>query len=392
MKNKISVLQIALGTGMLGGVSRFILNYYKEMDREHLSFDFVFCNKNSFGTENSNPILKDSKIYCLECLDLYHNSYKNYFNLIKKLKKIILETKYDIVHINSGSIPLQFCCIFAIRCAKKDQVIIAHSHSSGAQFSPFSIFRYFLFLFAKKYIRINASYCFACSSVAGQALFGKQILKSKKFKIIHNAIDCKKFQFNSKSRQTIREKMNVSSDMFVIGHVGRFDKVKNHVFLIKIFSYFHKIVPNSCLWIIGDGIEKNNIINQIKYNNLEDSVVLTGESRDVANLLQGMDCFVLPSFYEGLSIVAIEAQAAGLNVFLSDKLTREHSVTDLVTYLSIDDSPEEWAKSIISNSSRLFSRDKYDELLIAGYDVKTEAKNLACFYEDIYRGINENLK
>lgn len=384
---KVGVLQIALGTGMLGGVSRFLLNYYGELNHTEIHFDFLFCHKNSFGNENNNPIIADSDVKCLDCLDNIHNSIRNYIELIRKLELFLKTNHYDVIHINSGSIPLQAACIYAIRKTSDHQHIISHSHSAGKTYNRngIHIWKSYIYNCLKLYIRKQASYCFACSTEAAIALFGHKVLSKKKFRIIHNAIDCKHYRYNMEVRKKIRTQMGATENTLVIGHVGRFDKVKNHTYLLDIFCEVHRKKPDSMLWIVGDGDERKKIEEKVKILQINDSVILTGERDDVAEILQGMDCFVLPSFFEGLSLVAIEAQAAGLKVFLSDKVSREHSITNLTTYLSIDESPNLWAEEICNNNYVDLRCDKYNEVKEAGYDIKSAASKLESFYLELIR-------
>ena len=169
-----------------------------------------------------------------------------------------------------------------------------------------------------------------------------------------------------------------------MGHVGRFSYQKNHEFLIEIFNEIHKILSEAELLLIGDAVEDKTYLNKAKQKvkdlGLEENVKFLGIRNDVPELMQTMDCFVLPSRFEGLPMVGIEAQAAGLPCYFSDVITEEVKITDLVNFISLNKSPKFWAKEVIK--SRNFKRkDISNKIIEAGFDINTEINKIEKFYK-----------
>jgi len=379
----IRVLHISLGSGVFGGVARFTTNYYRHIDQNSIVFDFLFCNKNSLGIVQDDRLFDNSKVFELDVLKNGGNHLKNYRNLYFELRKVLRQEKYSIVHIGTGSFPMQVACLLA---AKKEgvKVRIAHSHNAGVKMGtrmrrmiksstkPLNQFA----------IRMLATDYFACSIAAGENLFGKGAIRSPKFRLVKNAIETSRYVYDVEMRNQVRKALGADDKTLVLGHIGRFDKIKNHPFLIRIFSAVNELEPNSRLWIIGDGPERSNIENCIEASPAREDIVLTGERTDVEELLQGMDVVMLPSFSEGLSIVAIEAQSAGLPVFASADISREHNVAGNVEFLSLAADEKEWAKKIIQYLHGFSRVNTEAKMISAGYDIVTAAAELAGFYID----------
>ena len=218
----------------------------------------------------------------------------------------------------------------------------------------------------------------ANSKFSAQWIYG--LKKAENCKIIYNAIDLKKFHFDPVVREETRKKYHWE-DKFVIGHIGRYDYQKNHEYLIDIFEEVHERDDNAILVLIGYGKLKKDIFKKIDKLGLRDYVVDLGGREDIAQFYNAMDCFVLPSFYEGLPVVGIEAQATGLPCVLSSEITKETQVTDLVNFVSLKRSPEEWAKIILKwkNYQR---KDVSEEITQKGYNIEEEARVLQDYYYD----------
>ena len=219
----------------------------------------------------------------------------------------------------------------------------------------------------------------ACSEVAGKWLFGEE-----KFTIIHNAIDVDKFIFNQIVRENIRKECEVSRNDFLIGHVGRFDAQKNHVFLIEVFKQVHKKCPKSKLMLIGEGALMQNIKKKIIQYKLQDSVIFTG-SRDDANLFyNSFDLFVLPSKFEGLGIVAIEAEINGCTTYLSDKVPQEAKISDKTIYIPLNRNV--WVDNITQTIKNMTNREAapfnpYE----SNYNINREAQKLQEMYMELWK-------
>lgn len=386
--SKLRILHISQGFGSLGGVMSFNLNYYKYFNRDFVKFDFLFCNKESLGVERNNPMLLDSKIFELNAYVKCHNRIKRAVYLIHNIKKIVKENGYKVVHIGTGSQQVQIICLIACVIAGV-KIRISHSHSSGdlekIDNSLKSNIKHYLIPINQWMIRKLATNYFACSYDAGKNLFGSKGISSNKFKIIHNAIEIKRFSFSEDSRRKIRNNFNVSDGTLVLGHVGRFDNAKNQIFLVKIFEQIQKINSDSQLWLIGDGETKESVEKYVKHLSYRDKIIFLGTTKFVNDYLQAFDVFILPSLYEGLSISAIEAQVSGLPLVISDNLSKEHNITGNVFFADLKRGPEEWAENIMNISSSFERRDCSEKLIKGGYDISKEAQNLERFYIEEYK-------
>ena len=216
-----------------------------------------------------------------------------------------------------------------------------------------------------------------CSVDAGNFLFGK-----KTYTVIPNAIDTKLFSFNKDIRIEKRKELGISENSVVIGLVGRFEYQKNHEFAIKVFSEFNKVHPDSYLLLVGTGSLFNTCKNQVKALGIEQNVIFCGLQNDIPPYLFAMDIFLFPSHFEGLAIVGIEAQCAGLPVIASKNISPEMSQTDLVSWCDISSPISEWTSEIISRTNQISHRKSYDkEITDRGFDISTKASGLRKIYE-----------
>ena len=221
----------------------------------------------------------------------------------------------------------------------------------------------------------------ACSQLAGRWMYPDSILQGKKYHLAKNAINLEKYRFNPAMRKAVRQELGIGENEFCIGHIGRFNYQKNHAFLIDIFYKLLKVCPNAKLLLIGDGPYLFNIKRSVSELRIEDSVFFLGRRNDVPQLLQAMDCFVLPSRFEGLPIVGVEAQAAGVPCIVSDAITRELNINGLVRFVSLRDK-DKWVNSIMAYHG-FTKRDQLEKLRNAGYDISLELNQLVSFYENI---------
>lgn len=374
------VLQVALGDGNFGGIASFLYSYYSHMNHNKVHFDFLYCGENSLSSKMCSPILKDSKITTLHIMKPNNNSVEEYQRLLKELNQFFDVNQYDIVHLNSANICFCACLAYVVRNRSK---LIIHSHSTRMigkrNNSPREMVKALLKLLCMKYLRKKADFFFACSYAAGEAVFGKSILNSPRFRIIENAIDVSNYRYNSETRSKIKP-----NGKLVIGHIGRISKEKNHTFLIDVFVEIHRYIPNCELWIVGDGALRETVETKVKSIGLKDCITLWGQRSDVADLMQAMDLILLPSLFEGLSIVSIEAQAVGLPIYASDSISPEHGLTDLIHFLPLSAGPQVWAQRIIEDVKNLPQRQDMS-LVIAqkGYEINNAAKRLENFYGEM---------
>lgn len=373
----IKILQVTIGDGSFGGVASFLYTYYSHMDHSKVHFDFLYCGENSMRSKEGDPVLERSTITTLHILKRNNNGFSEYRKLLPELKKIFNKNEYDIVHVNSGNLFLNATVAFTLNGNSK---YIAHSHNTQATIKYSSKLKSVIKSIIRKpctnYIIKKADALFACSKAAGQNLFGSNGVNSDKFTLIHNAIDLSKYRYKPDVRARVRN----GEERFIVGHVGRLTDQKNPLFIIDVFSDLHKLNANTVLWMIGEGELREMIEKKVASLGLGDCVDLMGRREDVAELMQAMDIFLFPSLYEGLSIVTIEAQAAGLPIFASDSISPEHKVTSQLTFLPLKEGSVMWATEINKALQSLFRHDTVDELLSAGYEIGDEAKKLERYY------------
>lgn len=351
-----------------GGAESFIFNMYRNIDREAIQFDFVLRSR-----ENNTVLIDEvnkmgGRVYIMP--EFPKRPYANY----KALKLFFKEHKeYKIIHVHANAM----LYITPFLLAKKNNIHcrILHSHSTATQnHSLYRVIHRFNRLFLKEY----ATYFFACGYEAAKWMF-----KENKFKIINNAIDTKLYVYNENLREKLRIEMRLE-DRFVVGHVGRFVEPKNHTYLIDIFKEIYDKNPKASLVLLGDGELLPNIREKVHRLNLQENVLFLGQRSDVADLLQVFDAFVFPSLFEGVPVALIEAQAAGLQCFVSNKVSDKVKITKLVNFLSIEEPTNVWANMILSESNYL-REDMSIEIKKNDFDIKDNSRKMQEIYSDIIK-------
>ena len=361
----IRVLQI-IGFVCGGGVEAVIMNYYRNIDRNKIQFDFIIDGYEKTALDNEISSL-GGKVYKVEPYT------KNPFKNIYQIYRIVKDNNYQIVHSNMNT--LSVFSLFAAWLAGA-KVRILHNHSTAVKSEKLRsamkyILRPFAPIFANKYM--------ACSKLAGEWMYGKKKMKEGKVKVLNNAINVDDFAYNLRLREKLRQDLNIDKDTLVIGHVGRFMYQKNHDFLIDIFKEIHKQRNNSLLLLIGDGSLRATIEAKVQNYGLKDCVNFLGLRKDVKDLYNVMDVFVLPSWYEGLPVVSVEAQANGLPCFVSDKVSKECNLSSSVHFISLDKNARDWSKEILdSNITR--NKNAKQELIANNFEIKNEAGKLIKLY------------
>lgn len=370
MKNKIlRVLHIVTYMGR-GGLETMIMNYYRNIDRNRVQFDFLVHR--DFEADYDEEIKElGGKIYRLPPLNPLSKEY------LSKLDSFFKEHKeYKIVHSHidcMSAIPLKYAKLNGV------PIRIAHSHNSNQT----KDLKYPLKLFYKTKISKYASKLFACSDEAGRWMFGE----NADFTVLNNAIDTEKYLFNNNTAQKVRKELNIKTDSIVIGHVGRFESQKNHSFIIDIFAETLKKNSNSVLLLVGEGSLRKSIEEKVNSLGIKNNVIFAGLRTDVNELLQAMDVFLFPSLFEGFGIVALEAQASGLPCLISDKVPIECKKTDLVYQMKLSDASDKWADKLVE-LSKIERKNTYEEIRKSGFDIKANAEKLEEFYLNAYKGID----
>ena len=348
-----------------GGLETMLMNYYRKLDKSKIQFDFM---TNRFERGHYDDEIEDlgGKIYRLS--PIKPGKYNKYF---KELDNFFNEHKeYKVVHShineNSG---------FVLKAAKKAGIEcrIAHSHLSDLKLD----YKYPFRVYARRNLKGNVSDYFACSMRAGEWLFGKDISNSGKVTVLNNAVDTEKFRFNEEVRNNIRRKLDIEGKK-VIGHVGRFNPQKNHEFLIDVFNEIYKKDKNTVLLLIGDGYLKVKIEEKVKKLGLDNSIKFLGVREDIPELMQAMDLFLFPSQFEGLAVVMVEAQAAGLKVITSTGVTAESNITENVEFVDLNKGAEYWANVVLNSNFK--KKDNINLMIKKGYDSTNNVKWLSDFY------------
>lgn len=355
-----------------GGLETMIMNYYRNIDRNKVQFDFLVHRTERADYDDEIEDLGGT-IYRLPSLNPFSKIYLNRLDdFFKNHRK-----KYKIIHCHldcMSGIPLKYAKKYGI------PVRIAHSHNSNQNKDA----KYILKLIYKNNIHKYANNFFACSALAGKWMFKKIDLEN--IVIMNNAIDSTRYIYNLEKRINIRDSFGIPENALVIGHIGRFNKQKNHDFLIDIFYHIYKKDNCARLLLVGDGELKETIYQKVNDMGILDKVIFTGVRDDIPDLLQGMDVFLFPSLFEGLGIAVVEAQASGLPCIISDSIPDEcNMVNDLVIKLNLKDPISEWADTIINVSKQINRVDTSKKICDAGYDIKETAKWLEDFYLEKYK-------
>lgn len=360
-----------------GGIETMLMNYYRHIDRDKVQFDFV-CNKLKPGAYDKEATDMGARIFHSPGLHPFH--YLQYIRFFKKLVKQYPE--YHVLEVHNGALGLY--ALNSAKCAGIP-VRIYHAHGQGLNLD----YKIALKWVCKKMLRFNMTHHFTCGLKAGEYYFGKKVIDSGDFVLVRNAIDVDRFVFNQEVRERLRDK-NGLVGKHVIGHVGRFMHQKNHAFLIEVFAQIVKRDENAVLVLLGEGELQQKISDRAKVLGVFDKVKFMGNVANANEWYQAFDLFILPSHWEGLPVVGVEAQAAGLSCLFSSSITQEIGLTDNAVFLDLRSGEEAWAEKAVSLLSVQKDRKNVrDAIIRKGYDIKTEARKLEKLYLEIY---NNTLK
>lgn len=354
-----------------GGVENFVMNIYRNIDREKIQFDFAMTHgRKSFFDEE--VLEKGGRIF-------YFNKVagkRSIFSYWKNLRRIIKEEgPYDVIHSH--------CYFFSgflvmIGYFYNVPIRIVHSHETYKG-QKYTFKRKIYEAVCRFLIKVFSTHEFGCSKEACIHLYGEKALEDKKVTVINNAIDAEKFVFNKAIRNSIRKKMNIENK-FVVGNIGRLSYQKNHKFMLEILEEISILNSDVLLILIGEGELRQEIQQLIIKMNLQDKVMLLGNQENTYEILQAMDVFLFPSHFEGLGIALVEAQASGLNCIASDIIPPECKITDLVKFISLNKNAKFWANEVnkIKNSQREIYT--YEKIRDSGFDIKSQIRIIEEFY------------
>ena len=354
-----------------GGQEKFIANLISNLKDDSLIVDVLTPYNVDNDAFCETVHLRGGEVYSLELEFLPGKSRKL---LLDPLTVFLKGKQYDVAHIHSGSISVLAYSALAAKRAGIEKVIV-HSHSTGNPSIKHSIIRT---LFGNT-IKNNADYYLSCSYEAGRMKYSSEIVDND-LVIIQNGIDINQFAANETIRTKVRKSLDIPEEAFVIGHVGRFSEEKNHSFLINLFPVLMERIPEAKLLLVGDGELMNEIIELAHGMNIAGNVIFTGNVDEVTMYYQVMDIFVLPSVYEGLPFVALEAQAAGIPCLLSDGVSEDAVIGKNVERLSLADS-DLWIESIAAykGAERV---DNSDALRKAGFDIVDTVNQIKRIYNN----------
>lgn len=361
--SKIRVLHFELDEN-LGGIEIFLLNLYKQIDRDTVQFEFVTAAK--------EPALEEE--FCALGGIIHHvAAHSDFANYCRDIRKL-LANGINIVHIHKNSAANIVSLILSKHYGIKN--IYVHSHNTSPTIGRIS---HLLHIINKPYLNKTATLKFACSTEAGKWLFTKD-----SFEILSNGIITDNYRFDNKIRLNKRKELRIGNNTKLIGHIGRFTPQKNQERAVDIFEAFHKMIPDSKMVLVGTGELQTRVTDYIVSKNMQKEILMLGLRHDVPELLMSMDAFLMPSLFEGLPIVAIEAQAAGLPLFLSDTISPEAEITNAVTWFDLEENDKDVAEKLkISLETNLYDRNKLLKQVIAqGYSMENTAVKMLDYYTE----------
>lgn len=349
-----------------GGAETMVMNYYRNIDRTKVQFDFM-VHREERGAYDDEIEELGGKIYRMPAIRPWSaNSYR------KEIRRFYEEHKeYRVIHSHMSELGY-YDFSEAERAGVPVRICHAHNRPYGIDLK--SPVRWYY----KTRMMPHITHMFMCGEESGEWLFGKK--NKEKFIQLNNAIDAEKYTYNCTKRQAMRQNLGISENQIVVGHVGRFDPQKNHKFIIDIFAEVQKQDKNAVLLLVGDdksaiGKEIHQKVEQLGLQN----VIFTGVRSDVADLMQAMDVFLFPSLFEGFGIVALEAQAAGIPTIVSNRIPSECFVTDLIKSVELLNDSTKWS-SVVLEAAKIQRKNTFEEIKNAGFDIKENALRLQDFY------------
>ena len=343
----------------LEGITTVIYNYVSAMNREGICFHFL-----TYG--ELNPVLRE-RFGCLGSFVFVSDRKQSTAAYVKDYVRLLRGGAYDVVHIHGNSGTMAIEAVLAKLCGVRK--VFVHTHSTKTDHPAVNaVLKYPMMLFADRRI--------ACSRGSGKWLYGNW-----KHTVLNNAIDLSRFPYDSRVREACRAEFGIQEE-FLVGHIGHFSTPKNHFYLIDIFEAFHRLRSDSRLLLVSDGPDFEAVVEKVNRLQLQDAVIFAGRRSDVERLYQAFDAFVLPSRWEGMPLVLLEAQTAGLPVLASDRITKDVHCADRFWFLSIEEPAEVWAEKLLEVADAAFDRteDSAGLLRDRGFDICREAERLRTLY------------
>ena len=366
----IRILQVTDVLMQRSGITNVLMNYYRFIDKNRVQFDF-YVNS---AEENLVEEIKQmgGSVYFFPKLNM-----GNAGTVSKDIEIFISGSMNKYVAIHSHFYQMDFI-IFKI--AKKYGINhrIVHSHATAFALNNVmkSVRNRVLFTLGMPH---TTDY-FACGKEAGVFMFGKRRTETSKYYMLRNAIDASKFRYNEEIRKEIRREYGWENS-YLIGIAARVSVRKNQIYLVELMPELLRKQPNAKLIIMGDGEELGTLKEKVKRLFLEGKVIFLGTVSNVADFLQALDCFALPSYFEGLPLSVVEAETSGLKCVVSNFVTKEVVVDGLCKHVALENRSA-WIDALIEDKE--YNRvDKYDRIVEWGYSLEVEAERLAKKYESM---------
>lgn len=351
-----------------GGTESFVMNYYRNLDRNRFHADFMILSGDELYYADEIRATGGKVIH------ISTDNKKDYLRNIYRVNSFLKQSDYDIIHINSCSLKFMAQIAFASKSSLGVK-IIGHAHSVG---EPKDTLKYKVSSWLlRNIIDYNIDYAMACSIDSAKMKFFKKRIQLDSFAMIPNAINTSKFEFSMESRNKIREQYNVG-EAIVIGIVGRLEKWKNQSFLLDVLKKVNEI-ENTYLLMVGDGDIREELQNKAQMLGIVDRAIFAGVVDNANEYYSAMDVFCLPSFGEGFPFVLVEAQTNGLKCLVSSDVTVETNISGTVQYLDRFN-VDLWVNEVISNARHRIAAENINRV-IENYDIKNATRNLEKIYE-----------
>ena len=367
--NPIRVLHVLTAMNR-AGTETMLMNLYREIDRTKIQFDFAVSATTECDYDKEIKNLGGKLFRYPKYKGVNHISYKLWWN-----KFFIDHPEYKIVHGHIGSTAAIY-----LKIAKKHNIFtIAHSHSTGGKLS----IRSALYKMYSYNTRNIADYFIGCSKEALVNRYGTRIAENTDISaVLNNGVDVQKYIYDEQIRDAVKKELCLNDKLLLVGTVGRFTEAKNVFFIVDIISELNKVCTDFRFIWAGTGELKDQVKGYIEEKNLEDKIIMLGVRDDIPRILQILNVFILPSKYEGLPVIGVEAQAAGVPMLCSNKVSQEVKMTDCCTFLPID-SPKVWAESILRERTFRRITSAPEDVIKAGYDIRSTAAWLTDVYESV---------
>ena len=349
-----------------GGIESFLNNVLSRLDMQQVEVDIVAADlQESIFTKG----LREKGISFYELSGRQQDLVKNW----KMFRELLAARHYDVVHINA----FQGLSLYYARLAKQAgvPVRIAHSHNTALRQSRTRWLKMILHNLGRKHFSSDATDWWACSTEAARFLFSKSVVEAEQYRFIPNGIETQRFCFDSETRKRIRTELGVGNSL-LIGNVGRLCYQKNQEFLLDVFRQVLDEEPSAHLLLVGSGDQEEMLRQRAKSFGILDRVIFYGVTDQIQTLFWAMDVFAFPSRFEGLGIVAVEAQASGLPVVCSEQVPMQANVTDLFQSVGLDQGATVWAQRL-RNMVRPVCREGYAKAVAdAGFHVDAVSRGI----------------